>query len=316
MNTQQIASQAIFQVTDYGVFSTLLRRIKTGPTSLPKIYDCFTYYNEDLLLRLETLNEVVDRFVIAEATHTHTGKSKPLFFKPERYAKFSSKIIHVIVDDMPLHLGNPLANEIYQRNALLRGLSEASSDDWVIVSDVDEIPNPVTIRRYRPWYLYGTLVQRFYSYFLNNLAVRTSDLKTPRWWIRAKITTAGHLKSFFRTPENLRIYKPDRGISGLIKHLERKVRHQRLSEGGWHFSWLMTPEQMIEKIESYSHTEHNTPSIKSLDAIRAAIESGRDILRKGERFRLVEIDSSFPPFLREHLDQFHDWCLDPTKQAR
>jgi beta-1,4-mannosyl-glycoprotein beta-1,4-N-acetylglucosaminyltransferase len=284
---------------------------------LPKIYDCFTYYNEDLLLRLrlETLNEVVDRFVIAEATHTHTGKPKPLFFKPERYAKFSSKIIHLVVDDMPLHLGNPMANENYQRNALLRGLKEAASDDWVIVSDVDEIPNPVTIRRYRPWYLYGTLVQRFYSYFLNNLAVRTSDLKTPRWWIRAKITTMAHLTNFFRTPQNLRLYKSDPGILGFSKYLCRKICHQRLREGGWHFSWLMTPEQMINKIESVYETQFDRPDIKSVDAIRAAVQAGRDILKKDERFRLVEVDSTFPPYLRNHLAEFGDWYLDPINNA-
>jgi beta-1,4-mannosyl-glycoprotein beta-1,4-N-acetylglucosaminyltransferase len=284
---------------------------------LPRIFDCFTYYNEELLLglRLETLHKAVDKFVIAEATHTHTGKPKPLFFNPTRFAKFSSKITHLVVDDMPLHLGNPMANENHQRNALLRGLSEAAQDDWVIISDVDEIPNPTTIKRYRPWNLYGTLVQRFYSYFLNNLAVRPSDLMTPRWWIRAKITTMAHLTQFFRTPQNLRLYKSDPGIAGLLKYLQRKMLHQQLRDGGWHFSWLMTPEQMINKIESVYETQFDRPEIKSVDAIRTAIQAGQDILKKGERFRLVELDSSFPPYLREHLDQFREWYLDPIKKV-
>lgn len=280
---------------------------------MPKIYDCFTYYNEDLLLslRFETLNEVVDTFVVVEATHTFSGKPKPLFFDPNRFAKFSNKISYVIVDDMPLELGNAWANEAHQRNAILRGLSHADPDDRIIISDVDEIPRPEAVLRYRPWNLYGTLIQRHYAYFLNNLAVDPSDKSKPRWWIRPKITTAGHLKRFFRTPENLRIYKPDSGVLGRLRHLERKLRHQRIAEGGWHFSWLMTPEQMIDKIESYSHTDHNIPANKSLEGIRAAIESGQDILGKGECFQLIAIDESFPPYLREHLDEFRKWYLDP-----
>ncbi len=282
-----------------------------------KIYDCCLYFNEEQLLslRFETLDKIVDTFVVAEATHTFSGKPKALHFNPAHFGRFAAKIIHIVVDDMPIKSANAWANEAHQRNALLRGLGDAAPNDRVIISDVDEIPRPEAVLRYRPWYLYGTFVQRHYSYFFNNLAVETDDRMTPRWWIRPKITTAGHLKNFFRTPENLRIYKPEPGVVGWVRHLERKLRHQRLTEGGWHFSWLMTPEQMIEKIESYSHTDHNTPSVKSVDTIRAAIESGRDILGKGERFRLVEIDASFPPFLREHLDQFHDWCLDPTKRA-
>jgi beta-1,4-mannosyl-glycoprotein beta-1,4-N-acetylglucosaminyltransferase len=280
---------------------------------MPKVYDCFIYFNEDLLLslRLETLHKVVDTFVIAEATYTHTGRPKPLNFNPARFAKFADKIVYLVVDDHPLQVGHALTNEIHQRNALMRGLTAAAPDDRVIVSDVDEIPKPEAIMRYRPWYLYGTFFQKFYAYFLNNLGVKTHDPRQPRWWIRSKITTVAHLKNFFGTPQNLRIYKKQPGLSGLLHQIHRKVRHQRLYDGGWHFSWVMTPEQMIQKIESYSHTEHDIPAIKSVDAIRTAIQAGQDILKKGERFRLVELDASFPPYLREHLDQFREWYLDP-----
>ena len=44
------------------------------------IYDCFMYFDEDLLLdiRLNTLNKHVKKFIIAEATYTHNGKKKNL----------------------------------------------------------------------------------------------------------------------------------------------------------------------------------------------------------------------------------------------
>lgn len=284
----------------------------------PQIYDCFTYNDEELLLtlRLETLKNVVDKFVIAEAPFTFTGKPKPLHFDPSRFQKFADKIIHVVVDDMPLGSGTAWTNEEHQRNALVRGLTQALPHDWIMLSDVDEIPRPDAILRYRPWNLAGTFVQRFYSYFINNLAIRDGDPRQLRWWTRSKITTFGHLNKFFGTFQNLRIYKRSPGIAGTTQYLHYKLRRQRLREGGWHFSWLMTPEQMIRKIESFSHTEYDLPRFKSVDAIRSAIAEGRDIFEKGERFRLVEVDDSFPCYLAENFDQFRAWHLGPSAQEK
>ena len=283
---------------------------------MPKIYDCFCYFNEDLLLslRLETLDGVVDKFVMSEATHTHRGNPKPLNFNPAQFERFSDKIVYLVVDDLPLNLGNALANEVHQRNALLRGLTDAADDDWVIISDVDEIPNPDALRQYRPWNLYGTLIQNFYHYYLNNLAVKKGDQGKRREWIRAKITTAGHLRNFFGTPQNLRIYQRTRGAAGLFHYLQRKLLHQRIRNGGWHFSWLMTPEQIIEKLSCFSHTEYDTPEIKNVDNMLAAIRNGRDIMGKGEQFRLVEIDHTFPRYLQENLDRFRDWYVEPSSR--
>ena len=43
-----------------------------------KLIDAFLFFNEVELLkfRLQYLSEVVDYFIIVEATHTHTGKEK------------------------------------------------------------------------------------------------------------------------------------------------------------------------------------------------------------------------------------------------
>ena len=42
------------------------------------IYDCFMYFDEDLLLdiRFHTLSKFVKKFVITEATYTHKGTKK------------------------------------------------------------------------------------------------------------------------------------------------------------------------------------------------------------------------------------------------
>ena len=43
-----------------------------------KIFDCTTYFNEPLLfgLRLNILNSYVDKFIVCEATYTHSGQKK------------------------------------------------------------------------------------------------------------------------------------------------------------------------------------------------------------------------------------------------
>ena len=109
------------------------------------IYDCFTFFNElDLLeIRLNVLNDVVDRFVLVEATKTHSGKDKPLYFNDnkERYKAFQHKVIHVIVDDYPPFV-TAWTYENHQRNAILRGLTQANPDDAIMISDLDEIPRP------------------------------------------------------------------------------------------------------------------------------------------------------------------------------
>ena len=53
------------------------------------IYDCFMYFDEDLLLdlRLNVLDKYVKKFVITEATYTHNGAKKNLRFNIEKFKK-------------------------------------------------------------------------------------------------------------------------------------------------------------------------------------------------------------------------------------
>jgi beta-1,4-mannosyl-glycoprotein beta-1,4-N-acetylglucosaminyltransferase len=112
-----------------------------------KIYDCFTFFNElDLLeMRLNILNNYVDYFVLVEATKTFSGKPKELYYlkNKEKFNKFSHKIIHITVDDMPeIKDNNRWELESFQRNAIIRGLTNCQSDDVILISDIDEIPDP------------------------------------------------------------------------------------------------------------------------------------------------------------------------------
>ena len=124
-----------------------------GGTQRPRrIWDAFQVFNElDMLeVRLHELNETVHRFVLVEATRTHSNKPKPLHFRDNkvRFAAFANKIIHVVVDDLPDN-ADAWVLENYQRNAMLRGLQGAHADDLVIIADVDEIPVPYVLNLLR-----------------------------------------------------------------------------------------------------------------------------------------------------------------------
>ena len=124
------------------------------------IYDCFSYWDEDLLLdlRLNVLNKFVDYFVIVEGNKTWQNNSKKLRFDLNRFKNFKDKIIYVPVTDLP-DGNDPYLRENHQRNCILRGLSNARDDDLIIISDLDEIPNPEKIVTFNPSDRFSVLKQ-------------------------------------------------------------------------------------------------------------------------------------------------------------
>ena len=104
-----------------------------------KIIDCFIYNNEDLILdlRLNCLNEYIDKFVIIEAKFNHSGSEKKKYnFKIENFTKFKNKIEYLQLDNFPENLTD-WGRENFHRNYILKGLSNINDDDLVIISDVD-----------------------------------------------------------------------------------------------------------------------------------------------------------------------------------
>jgi len=264
-----------------------------------------------LELRLETLWDVVDVFVISEATYTQAGDPKPINFCPERFAKYMSKIRHLIVDHKPSGPNDFWKNENYQRNYLKNGLTDALPDDWVLISDLDEIPRPEVIASYNPKYLRGDFEQDCYGYFLNNLWLGEGK---SRFWQGSKVTTYRYFTTFFKSnATSVRIYKS----SGLLRALKRKLfklfRTQKIKNGGWHFTWMFKIENIIKKIESMAHQEYNKPEFKDPEYILEMIHSGRDFHKPKSRFQVQKIDEKFPQFLVDNQSRYQDWLLPPNR---
>ena len=112
------------------------------------IYDCFQYFDEDHMvdLRLNILNQYVDYFVISESTKTHQGENKKINFDIKKFSKFKDKIKFIVADyskeiNFMKHIGGESPIEQHQRNSLIKGIEDASSEDLIILSDSDEIPD-------------------------------------------------------------------------------------------------------------------------------------------------------------------------------
>jgi spore maturation protein CgeB len=259
------------------------RPAEPGPRGgSPRIYDCFIFNNElDLLeMRLNILDKVVDRFVLVEATRTFSGKRKDLIFQQnrDRFKRFLDRIIHVVVDDMP-DGPDRWKREWHQRNAIMRGLGDASSDDIILISDVDEIPNPEKITPSMTEYP-KSLRQGLFYYYLN--------MRASREWVGTVVLRYGQLD----TPQKMR---------------DRRGKLSSIGNGGWHFSYLGDPEQIANKISSFAHAEFDTPCFKERRRISEKMARGEDLFGRDILFSLVEIDRSFPEYIRNNTERFKSY---------
>ena len=228
---------------------------------MSRLFDCFTFFNElDLLeIRLETLDSVVDFFVIAEAPITYRADPKPLYFElnKQRFAKFLPKIRHIIVDDLPTEKGfdQNWQRETLQRAALERGLADARDEDIIMLSDLDEIPTPAKIKEAITWHdTLRVFHMRFFSYFAN-----CESHPGNAYWVGTGMTEYRLAKGRFeyvlkKLPSHLRM-RPNaslrKRISMRLKEasilLTRSLRIKRIRNGGHHFSWLGGADKVLQK---------------------------------------------------------------------
>ena len=293
---------------------------------MKKIFDTFLFFNElDLLeIRLETLYDYVDYFVISEATKTFSGKDKPLYFNQNkaRFKKFNDKIIHQILDYIPnnftgfnkkyftdytksyphKHDGKPLnklsvsfQNEVYQRDSLIVPILKIANDsDIIFMSDLDEIPRPSILDKSIKYLEKCDLVHfqmSWYLYYLNNFLDKD--------WFGTRVCKLKHLKK--HSYDLLQYNKEDRyKLSGGII----------IKNGGWHFSFLGGEEKIIEKLNSYDYQGGRTAFfLKIIDKIfknriRNKLKKNQDIFLTNRKIMTVEFDNSFPKYILNNKKKF------------
>jgi len=229
-----------------------------------KIFDCFMYFDEDLILdlRLNILNKYVDYFVIVESIYNHKGEKRKLNFNIKKFKKFKDKIIYLIHKKIPIEIetinkndAEDIKNKKYilnaafrennQRNYILKGLSKAEENDIILISDVDEIPNLKNINFQK--------IKNKLIFFQQEMFYYKFNLKLPNYnWIGTKSCK----KKYLKNPQWLRnikdrkypFYRLDTFFS------EKKFTNIKiLKKGGWHFTNIKTAEQIRYKLKSYLH---------------------------------------------------------------
>ncbi len=84
--------------------------------------------------------------------------------------------------------------------------------------------------------------------------------------------------------------------------------NQQIINGGWHFSFLQTPAQILNKIKSFSHGEFNDDNLSEIN-IEQKILKNEDIFGRGKNLKKIEIDSSFPEYIIKNKEKFSNWIL-------
>ena len=265
------------------------------------IFDCFQYFNEDhmLDLRFNILNERVDHFIVSESTKTHQGDSKKLKFNINNFSKFKHKIKYIVADydkkvDFKNHTGGESIIEQHQRNSLSEGLLEAHDNDLIILSDSDEIPDLTKINQIKASTKFTAFSQMMFMYKLNLQNLNENN------WIGSKIA----LKKNFPQPHKLRKLKFKNYPFWRIDKPKMQI-----IDGGWHFSFLQKPSDIIKKIKSYSHGEFNKNKFIEEKDIEKKISSGEDIFDRGFDLKKIDIDETYPLYIRNNKKLLSDWII-------
>ena len=262
-----------------------------------KIYDCCIYFDENLMLdmRFNILNEHVDKFVVVEATRDHSGNPKKLNFDINSFKKFKEKIIYHVVEDIPREVKNykkgwspNFYRENFHRDSISKAIENCDPEDLILISDADEIPNFDTINSSKIK-KFALLRQKNFYYKIN--------LQSENEWLGTGICYKKYLKS----PQWLRNKRFLR--RGFLRRLFFKT--QIINDGGWHFSFLKTPEDIIKKMNAYGHGELAFKTDKQ--KIENSIKSKEFFINPKIKLRKVSIDKTYPNYIKNNLSMFKSW---------
>ena len=284
------------------------------------VIDCIPFFHElDILkLRLHILDPLVDRFVIEEATHTFSGLPKDLCFEKNRemFEEFLPKITYLVVENSPKEISTHERDK-FQKNALAKALTDASDEDVLILSDVDEIPNPAVlqelVKRFDPDKIYHLAQRNFYCYLnmeevSGNLLSITGEFPgvERRMWLGTKVFAKKNI--------------PESGIIDLREISPEDPRSVRVADGGWHFGYMGSchetdvSRRVGTKVVAAAHQEYNTEDV--LAEVKDRLILGEDIFGRNAVFQWAVVDESYPQYLLEHKSEYDYLIMPPISRGK
>ena len=256
------------------------------------VYDCFNFDDElDMLeIRLATLHRVVDKFILVECEHTYMGDPKPLYFSQHandpRFAPFIKQIVHIVYKGEPT--GDPWADERSQRKAMYLGLDRVkiTDTDIIFLCDVDEIWRPDVLHVFQDNVDHAAVLEM-------NMYRYAFDCKHSEKWHGPIVLRGKDLEGIvdiFRVGGPLPV--PD--------------VTQRLTNAGWHFNSILSPEGIARKLGRFSHSEKNCSPYNEVAYIETCMREHVDMF-DGSRMEIVELD--VPPFIRKNYRRFRKFIF-------
>jgi len=286
------------------------------------------YFDEDIVLdlRLNYLDKYVDKFVIVESIYSHKGERRKPQFNINKFEKFKEKIIYLLVNEEPNSIKtvdkdysdkkktgrlimNALRRENFQRNYINNGLSQASDDDWIIISDLDEIPD---LKNYDLKESMHSLIffKQLMIYYKFNLVLENYP------WIGSRACKKKYLKS----PQWLRNIK-DRSYPwwrlDILFSDSKYTKIQIVENGGWHFSYIKNANDIEKKLKSYLHHREYDLNPVGIKNIQEMINNNKTIYNLKVDSRSNKFDGEnklkkinfdlLPSYILENKNKFKDW---------
>ena len=293
-----------------------------------KIFDCFMYFDEDLLLdlRLNYLDKFVDKFIIIECNYNHKGESRTPRFNREKFKQFKNKIEYILLKEQPKgiekinindnenqinskYILNAVKRENFHRNYIKKCLAQASENDWIIISDLDEVPNLKNIN--------FSDINNHFIFFKQDMMYYKFNLKLENYtWVGSRACRMKNLES----PQWLRNIKDRSYPWWRVDTLFSKNKYKNIKfidNGGWHFSYLKTPEEIEKKLKSYLHHREyelnplGTEKIKNLIKKRKTIynlkiDQRGNQFTNGSHLNKINIDL-LPKYIAENKEKLKKW---------
>jgi len=286
------------------------------------------FFDEEMLLdlRLNIMNEYIDKFVITEATYLHSGKRKKLVFDINNYPKFKDKIIYHVVDDLPANIetikeddskdikadkliNNSVKRENYQREMAQEHLKNIHPDDVILINDLDEVPNLKNLNFKKINNQLIIFKQKSFSYKFN-LLYEGLD------WYGSRACK----KKYFISPQWMRNTKHKKYPFWRLDTLFSKRKYSSIhyvENGGWHFTNIKSPEDIERKYLNFLHHQDFEYSGLKLEDIKKMVRDKkilydhsadqRDFKWKGST-TLKKIDlAEMPDYLRENSIKYSEW---------
>ena len=288
-----------------------------------RIFDCTSFYSEHMMydIRLNILNDYVDKFIVTESTFSHSGRKKKLNFDINNYSKFKDKIIYVVIDKEPNGIVSENNNPILQRsNSLKRialsydeslgALNDADDNDFIMLSDNDEIPNLNSVQ-FKNNKNDIVLFNQLFFYYKFDL------LYDKMIWPGTKGCKKKKLKSLSWL-RNIKLKKyPFWRLDTLFSHT-KYIDINLVKDGGWHFTNLKTPEEMYEKFMNFGHHDEFKLSGLTVDKIRNKVKkrelfynhfadsSNQNKWESDYKLKRIDIDN-LPEYLIKNKSKYSEW---------